>query len=33
MKSAPSFHTTLPMDKYDVWNEVVLNFHPSDMGI
>ncbi|MBX5011480.1 hypothetical protein HJB52_14860 [Rhizobium lentis] len=33
MKSAPSFRTTLPMDKYDVWNEVVLNFHPSDMGI
>lgn len=33
MKSAPSFRTNLPMDKYDVWNEVVLNFHPSDMGI
>ncbi|UFW63353.1 hypothetical protein RlegWSM1455_17700 [Rhizobium laguerreae] len=33
MKSAPSFRSTLPMDKYDVWNEVVLNFNPSDMGI
>ncbi len=33
LKSAPSFHSTLPMDKYDAWNEVVVNFDVSDMGI
>ena len=31
MKSAP--FSTLPKDKYDAWNEVVVNFDPSDLGI
>ncbi|WP_427144990.1 hypothetical protein [Rhizobium pisi] len=33
MKSAPSFSSTLPMDKYDAWSEVVLNFDASSLGI
>ncbi|MBX5198690.1 hypothetical protein HJB82_25860 [Rhizobium sp. NZLR10] len=33
MKSAPSFSSTLPMDKYEAWNEVVLNFDASSLGI
>ncbi|TCL69815.1 hypothetical protein [Rhizobium sp. BK251] len=31
MKSAP--FASLPKDKYDAWNEVVVNFDPSDLGI
>lgn len=31
MKSAP--FSSLPKDKYDAWNEVVVNFDPSDLGI
>lgn len=31
MKSAP--FSNLPKDKYDAWNEVVVNFDPSDLGI
>jgi hypothetical protein len=31
MKSAP--FSTLPKDKYDTWNEIVVNFDPSDLGI
>ncbi|WP_431320321.1 hypothetical protein [Rhizobium sp. YTU87027] len=31
MKSAP--FSNLPKDKYDAWNEVVVNFDPSDLAL